>query len=636
MVRRVVAAGLLAALFLLSLPVPGAAAGDVRMVTPAEGRTVQAPVMIDFAGSLPEGIHYFATLEVAPGVNAAAGFQRVPLTPVLPAAGVQPWYKPLFPVMLPYYHWEAIGVSGGPYTLRLTVYDANKGELLGQVLRNVRLDAPDHSPGVTLDVPAAVAGLTPVTGTVRDADLLGWSLVWVDSAGTESALAEGSAGGAIRADWDTGTLPAGDYTVKLTARDAAGNVTTAARTVTARSAAPRLILAPAQAEAAPWALPFGYSADAPVRVAVSLHAGDGAVVARGQADGPAGANLRLDLPLDLTTLAPGAYTARVRAEDTAGRVAAVDGMVQVLVPVPRPVLAQVPAAVAGEVTLRWTRPADAAVTGFEVLRTAPEGTQRLEQLPADAAAFVDRPAAEGGYTYRVVALAADGRRAESAAAVTVVDRTPPVPGEVSVSLVDGAGLHLRWTGAEDAGGISAYRVVLGEGPGRQAVAALPADARSFALPLPEGGYQVTLEVADRAGNTAATAPLAFRVRPGAVPLLRNGRFLPADVPGFIEAGRTWVPLRLFGETLGYRVHWDARTETASVVDLRTFRTVVVTVGGTELRVFDGGSDRRVALPTPPRLTDGRMLVPLRPLVEALGAQVQWHPALKAVEILPEK
>lgn len=214
------------------------------------------------------------------------------------------------------------------------------------------------------------------------------------------------------------------------------------------------------------------------------------------------------------------------------------------------------------------------------------------------------------------------------------DRAGPQLGAVVVAPVSGAGLNLRWEAASDPSGIAGYRVFLHEGMTQRQVADLGPDARQFAMRLSEGAYRVELQAVDQAGNTTTSEPLAFSVKAGTVALWNGGRFLAGDVPGFAEEGRTWVPLRLFSEALGYEVTWDAGKQAATLRDPKTGRTVIATVGVPALQVVDGGKQTQVEAAAP-RLVGGRVLVPLRALVEALGAKVEWLQETQTVELVTE-
>lgn len=106
----------------------------------------------------------------------------------------------------------------------------------------------------------------------------------------------------------------------------------------------------------------------------------------------------------------------------------------------------------------------------------------------------------------------------------------------------------------------------------------------------------------------------------------NGRELAFDVPPLVDRGRTLVPARGLFEALGATVTWDPST-----------RTVSAFLGENELllRIDDdqayvnGGP---VSLEVPPRILEGRTLIPLRFVSEGLGAGVRWDPEQQAIAI----
>ena len=99
----------------------------------------------------------------------------------------------------------------------------------------------------------------------------------------------------------------------------------------------------------------------------------------------------------------------------------------------------------------------------------------------------------------------------------------------------------------------------------------------------------------------------------------NGATLRGDVAPFITDGRTMVPLRIVSEGLGADVDWDAAT-----------RTVTVYKDGETLELT-------VDIPLPgdmgtPVIVGGRTFVPVRYVVEELGAEIDWNPTTRAVYI----
>lgn len=96
----------------------------------------------------------------------------------------------------------------------------------------------------------------------------------------------------------------------------------------------------------------------------------------------------------------------------------------------------------------------------------------------------------------------------------------------------------------------------------------------------------------------------------------NGKPLVFDVPPTMENGRTLVPLRTVFETLGADVVWDDATQTVTAQKGNT--KITLTIDGPAL--ING---QPVALDVPARLIDGRTMVPLRFVSEAMDCKVNW-------------
>ena len=100
-------------------------------------------------------------------------------------------------------------------------------------------------------------------------------------------------------------------------------------------------------------------------------------------------------------------------------------------------------------------------------------------------------------------------------------------------------------------------------------------------------------------------------------VMLDGQQLSFDVAPTIENGRTLVPLRAIFEALGANVSWDATTQ-----------TIAATKGNIQVKLqigvqtaYKNGSS--INLDVPANITNGRTLVPLRFVSEALGADVKW-------------
>lgn len=94
----------------------------------------------------------------------------------------------------------------------------------------------------------------------------------------------------------------------------------------------------------------------------------------------------------------------------------------------------------------------------------------------------------------------------------------------------------------------------------------------------------------------------------------------------IVEGRTLIPLRGVFEKMGYNISWDGNTKTALLVSDKT--RVSVTAGSSEFTVNGDAKE----LDVPAQIMNGSMMLPLRAIGEAAGANVTWNGAVKTVEI----
>lgn len=99
--------------------------------------------------------------------------------------------------------------------------------------------------------------------------------------------------------------------------------------------------------------------------------------------------------------------------------------------------------------------------------------------------------------------------------------------------------------------------------------------------------------------------------------LSNPRKEPAVVPYITMDGRSVIPARWILEAIGATVDWDPAMQ--MVHASWKGRSVMMTIGETAATI-DG---KKVVLEEPPRLVAGRTIVPLRQIMEALGARVDW-------------
>jgi hypothetical protein len=104
------------------------------------------------------------------------------------------------------------------------------------------------------------------------------------------------------------------------------------------------------------------------------------------------------------------------------------------------------------------------------------------------------------------------------------------------------------------------------------------------------------------------------------------QFSANDQRPVIVDGRTLVPLRAVMETLGFWVAWDEDRQTAKFVNPRHY--ILIGIGNDY--IFVDGDD--VPLDTPARIINGRVMIPLRAINEAIGFEVKWDNATRIADI----
>jgi inhibitor of cysteine peptidase len=116
---------------------------------------------------------------------------------------------------------------------------------------------------------------------------------------------------------------------------------------------------------------------------------------------------------------------------------------------------------------------------------------------------------------------------------------------------------------------------------------------------------------------AAASPLSITL---------NGESLVSDVEPLEVKGHLFVPLRVIAESLGAKVEWLDTPPT--VIISRGDATIEMQPGSKKVLINSGEFN----LEPVPQMINGRILVPLRFVSEALGAQVDWQPYTRSVVI----
>jgi hypothetical protein len=104
---------------------------------------------------------------------------------------------------------------------------------------------------------------------------------------------------------------------------------------------------------------------------------------------------------------------------------------------------------------------------------------------------------------------------------------------------------------------------------------------------------------------------------GTPKVVLNGNKLAFIVPPRIDNGRTLVPLRTIFESIGATVNWDEDSQTVTAI--KGSNTIKLQIGAYSATI----NDKPVSLDVPGVIVDGRTMVPLRFVSEAMGCKVDW-------------
>jgi hypothetical protein len=98
------------------------------------------------------------------------------------------------------------------------------------------------------------------------------------------------------------------------------------------------------------------------------------------------------------------------------------------------------------------------------------------------------------------------------------------------------------------------------------------------------------------------------------------------IPLIDQGGRALLPVRALSEALGAHVYWDQDSQTVSI--LKDDSAVAVQVNSKILNV----NGVAVHMDTTAVNLNGRMMLPFRPIAEALGAKVVWDEANQTLNL----
>jgi len=143
----------------------------------------------------------------------------------------------------------------------------------------------------------------------------------------------------------------------------------------------------------------------------------------------------------------------------------------------------------------------------------------------------------------------------------------------------------------------------------------------LALILGLGVFSPTIVYADEIGVTINGATVVF----------------DGQGPAIVD-GRTLVPVRGVFEQLGFDVSWDGDRQVATLTS--DDYIVVIFVGHLFFRLYEAGapleSDGQTwQLDVPAQIINGRTMLPIRTVLEAVGYHVGWHADARTVIVASE-
>ena len=143
-------------------------------------------------------------------------------------------------------------------------------------------------------------------------------------------------------------------------------------------------------------------------------------------------------------------------------------------------------------------------------------------------------------------------------------------------------------------------------------------------PISSGKYDVELTTGDIKETVSFVVVSEGNMKPANIQI--NGIQKVFDTYPVNINGRNLVPLRGIFEALGATIEWDNDTQTVTAVKGKT--TIVLKLGD-QYAYING---EKVLLEVKAQSINGRTMVPLRFVGEALGAEVLWDGATQTVDI----
>lgn len=117
-----------------------------------------------------------------------------------------------------------------------------------------------------------------------------------------------------------------------------------------------------------------------------------------------------------------------------------------------------------------------------------------------------------------------------------------------------------------------------------------------------------------------------------ISVLIDNKPIAFDVEPKIASGRTFVPMRKIFEELGCDVEWIS--EEQIILATKDSSIIILKIGNNKLIIKDvlSNENKVIELDVAPFVENGRTLVPIRYVSEALSCKVDWDDQIRTVII----
>lgn len=105
----------------------------------------------------------------------------------------------------------------------------------------------------------------------------------------------------------------------------------------------------------------------------------------------------------------------------------------------------------------------------------------------------------------------------------------------------------------------------------------------------------------------------------------------SDQQPIVVNDRTLLPIRAIAEYYGWDVTWNEEQKKVLIENDTKLLQFYINVGGSEQsKTSISPTWNKISMDVPPMIFNGRTLLPIRAVAEALGLQVEWLPTENAV------